>query len=205
VAASNYLGMYQLGDTIPLAGRTELAAWTPAPAILRVIHDGKVIAQQAGERIAVPLNERGAYRVEAWLELDGEYRPWIYSNPVHAEPLDLRSVQLPSNELAPEVEVVRNNRGDVFGRDPAVWREASPYFHVRRDFPPFTIAYCQWDYLTLPQQAQRFVAALAKAGARAEVVFIPGEGHISEILRITQPANVIACLFTQALRGMDNQ
>ena len=106
MAASNYLGMYQLGDTIPLAGRTELAAWTPAPAILRVIHDGKVIAQQAGERIAVPLNERGAYRVEAWLELDGEYRPWIYSNPVHAEPLDLRSVQLPSNELAPEV--VRN-------------------------------------------------------------------------------------------------
>ena len=343
LVASNNLGMYQMGDTIPLAGRTELVARTPATALLRVIHQGKVIAQQTGERIAVPLTQRGAYRVEAWLDVDGELRPWIYSNPIYAEPLDPTSVRLPSNELAAEVEAIRNlpyvdgtveekqkldvyrakgkekrpvlffvhggawrrgdrsqypplgnriaregyvvvipsyrlapkdawpaqiddvkaafewtrthvaeyggdperivvaghsagghlvsvlamreqgiravvsvsgvyeigavadARGDVFGRDPAVWREASPLSHVRRDLPRFTIAYCQWDYLSLPQQAEQFAAALTKAGVRSETVYIPGEGHISEMLRINEPANVIARLFTQALRGVDNQ
>lgn len=29
--------------------------------------------------------EPGAYRVEAWLKLDGEYRPWIYSNPIYVK------------------------------------------------------------------------------------------------------------------------
>jgi hypothetical protein len=25
----------------------------------------------------------GAYRLEAWLELDGEFRPWIFANPIY--------------------------------------------------------------------------------------------------------------------------
>ena len=27
--------------------------------------------------------ETGVYRVEGWLKLDGEDRPWIYSNPIY--------------------------------------------------------------------------------------------------------------------------
>jgi hypothetical protein len=29
------------------------------------------------------VKEPGAYRLEAWLELDGELRPWIFANPVY--------------------------------------------------------------------------------------------------------------------------
>ncbi len=27
--------------------------------------------------------EPGAYRLEAWLRLDDEWRPWLYSNPIY--------------------------------------------------------------------------------------------------------------------------
>jgi hypothetical protein len=31
------------------------------------------------------VKEPGAYRLEAWLTLDGEQRPWIYSNPIYVK------------------------------------------------------------------------------------------------------------------------
>ena len=48
--------------------------------------------------------------------------------------------------------------------------------------PPFLIAYCQWDYLTLPKQARDFEAALKKAFNPVQLVYIPQESHISEIV-----------------------
>ena len=33
--------------------------------------------------IGFPVKEPCAYRLEAWLKLDGEWRPWIFSNPVY--------------------------------------------------------------------------------------------------------------------------
>jgi len=29
------------------------------------------------------LSNPGVYRVEGWLKLDGELRPWVYSNPIY--------------------------------------------------------------------------------------------------------------------------
>jgi hypothetical protein len=29
------------------------------------------------------VTEVGAYRLEAWLKLDGELRPWIFANPIY--------------------------------------------------------------------------------------------------------------------------
>jgi acetyl esterase/lipase len=48
--------------------------------------------------------------------------------------------------------------------------------------PPFLIAYCQWDYLTLPKQARDFEAALKKAFNPVQLIYIPQESHISEIV-----------------------
>jgi len=29
------------------------------------------------------VKEPGAYRLEAFMELDGEHRPWLYANPIY--------------------------------------------------------------------------------------------------------------------------
>ena len=37
-------------------------------------------------RIDVPVDKAGNYRVEVWLTLAGEARPWILSNPIYVRP-----------------------------------------------------------------------------------------------------------------------
>jgi acetyl esterase/lipase len=338
-AGGNNLGVYQMGDSLPMASGTRLKIATPVAATLRVIYKGKTIARKTADRLTVPVTEPGAYRAEAWLEVDGELRPWIYSNPIYVEKPDPTSMQLPSGELAANVEAVRDllyvesstdekhkldiyrprgaakrpvlffvhggawrngdrrlypalgNRiaredyvvvvpsyrlapknlwpaqiddvsaafawtvrniaqygGDpnrivlagqsagghlvsllatrskdakavvsvsgvyrigsgmgVFGDDPAVRADASPLTHVHAGLPPFVVAYCQWDYLTLPQQAEAFHEALKGAGNVSQLIYIPQENHISEVLRVTEPDNLMARTFLDTLRRVDNQ
>jgi acetyl esterase/lipase len=74
---------------------------------------------------------------------------------------------------------VRNTPAFAFDGDKA---EASPLEFIRAGSPPFLITYCQWDYLGLPKQARDFAAALKKSFDAAEILYIPGETHISEII-----------------------
>jgi acetyl esterase/lipase len=108
-AAVNSLGVYQMGDGVPLAPGTRLTVRTPVPGRLKIILNGETVAEQASAaELTVPITKPGAYRAEAWLEIDGEQRPWIYSNPIHAEPVGLQTLQLPSNTLADGVEAVND-------------------------------------------------------------------------------------------------
>src|SRR4029434_10757136 len=63
-----------------------------------------------GTNLVYKAEQPGAYRLEAWLEVDGEDRPWIYSNPVYLQTPTLAdlSMNLPSHEGAPTVEVKRD-------------------------------------------------------------------------------------------------
>jgi acetyl esterase/lipase len=72
----------------------------------------------------------------------------------------------------------------VFGSDPGALEQASPLRYVSASAPPFLIGYCERDFATLPAQARRFHRALIDAGVPAELLFIPGQGHISEILHM---------------------
>ncbi len=65
-------------------------------------------------------------------------------------------------------------------------RDASPLAHVRGKAPPFLMTYCQWDYLGLPKQARDFAAALRRDFVGAQLVYIPGKSHISEMVDIWQ-------------------
>ena len=85
----------------------------------------------------------------------------------------------------------------MFGRDKQIRRDASPLFHIKNAAPPFLISYCQWDYLTLPAQARLFHAALRKAGVEARLVFVPREGHISEMISITRDDDPTATAILQ--------
>ena len=61
-------------------------------------------------------------------------------------------------------------------------RQASPLEFVHSSAPPFLVAYCQWDYWGLPKQARDFEAALKKTFDSVQVLYLPGETHISEIV-----------------------
>jgi acetyl esterase/lipase len=84
--ASNNLGVFNMGDSVPLDARTRLEVRLPVPAHVRLIHNGKVVEESDGTELKYPIKEPGAYRVEATLTADGEERPWIYSNAIFAAP-----------------------------------------------------------------------------------------------------------------------
>ena len=72
----------------------------------------------------------------------------------------------------------------AFGKDAQSRKDASPLFHVKEKAPPFLVTYCQWDYFSLPAQAKDFSKALGNAGAPVELVYIPAQSHISEMINI---------------------
>jgi acetyl esterase/lipase len=87
----------------------------------------------------------------------------------------------------------------VFGKDPQIRLNASPLHHVRADAPPFLVTYCQWDYFSLPAQARAFHRALQQAGVKTELVYVPRESHISEIVHVSNESDPTA---TAALKFM---
>ena len=73
---------YSMGDSLELAVNARLNVALPAPALVRVIRDGVLIAEEMSNMIALSVSQRGVYRVEAYLKKYGKYRPWIFSNPI---------------------------------------------------------------------------------------------------------------------------
>jgi acetyl esterase/lipase len=333
--AGNNLGVFPMGDSAPLLGTTRVVALTPLPARLKLIRNGTLIQETNGTNLIYSAKEPGAYRVEAWLSVDGEERPWIYSNPVYLKTPSLADLRLPSMELSPNVEAkndltytdgkaedeskhkldlylpkdkklapvfffihggawrtgdraqyvpignrfakegiltvvpsyrlapknphpaqiedvaaafawtmqhvseyggdtnriyvgghsagghlaallaldekflrghhfsTKNIRGTlalsgvynltigeslalVFGQDAQERKDASPLFHIQESAPPFVVTYCQWDYPTLGAQARQFHTALRKANVVSDLIFVPRESHISEVIAMVR-------------------
>jgi acetyl esterase/lipase len=70
--------------------------------------------------------------------------------------------------------------------------DPSPIAHVHSKAPPFLVSYCQWDSRALPLQARQFADALKKSFDSVELLYVPGQGHISEIIHIVSDDDVIA-------------
>ncbi len=352
--ATNNLGVYEMGDAIPLAGTTRLVLRSPIAANWKIFYEGKVVFEQKGALLSYVAAAPGSYRAEAWLEVDGEQRPWIYTNAIRTEKPDYSKVGLPNQTLDPGIGVEKDieytagaaedaekhkldiykkeglaanapvlffvhggawRSGDrkqypffgnlftksgyivvvpsyrlspkvkhpghiedvaaafawtvkniaarggdparivvaghsagghlvallatnpqwlatygldarniravlalsgvynltalegstnsaVFGSDPDVLRGASALKQIRSGLPPFLVTYCQWDYATLPQQAVEFHDALKSAGLRSELVYIPGESHITEMTNITKPTDALARTMQNFLEGL---
>lgn len=342
--AENNLGLYDMGDTIPLSGLAvsgaTLHAVLPIPAKLKLIHNGAVVAEANAAKFEYSPKEPGAYRLEAWLTVDGEDRPWIFSNPIYAA--KSTDLALPPGTLAPNVERRKDityidgdpadaakhkldlylpkdrshfpvlvflhggswRSGDrslyaafgnrfaklgigvaipsyrlmpknphpaqiedaaaafawvyknaaKFGGDPeriylaghsagghlaallalddsylakhevpirairgvatlsgvydvgeikefkSAGPAASPMTHVHPSAPPFLVTYCQWDYYGLPLQAREFAAALKKAFDTVNLDYIPGEGHISEVIHIVKDDDPLAQAILQLIQ-----
>jgi hypothetical protein len=73
-----------MGDEVKLSPGLKLTARLPLPAYLRLLRHGEEVATSEGKaEFEYAVKEPGAYRLEAWLKLDGEWRPWIFANPVY--------------------------------------------------------------------------------------------------------------------------
>ena len=331
--AQSYFGVFEMGDTVahnPLIGPVTISARLPVPATIRLLRDNMVVAEAHDWKLEYTAHDTGAYRLEALLNIDGEERPWIFTNPIFVGPpsdvtlpaipvssnvdvqanipytdgapadaekhkLDLylprdkknfpvlvfvhggswrsgdRSlykalgerfaragigVAIPSFRLMPQnphpaqIEdlaaafdwVYRNisERGgdashiflsghssgahlvallaldekylkkfdlshtairgviamsgvydvdklDTFiAGDANDKHDASPLAHAHSGEPPFFITYCQWDYFGLPKQARDFTTALKKNFVPAQLLYVPGESHISEVISLLQ-------------------
>jgi hypothetical protein len=75
-----------MGDEVKGAEGLKLSAKLPLSATVRLIHKGREVAKAEGKStFEFTPTEPGAYRLEAWLTLDGEPRPWLFSNPIYVK------------------------------------------------------------------------------------------------------------------------
>jgi hypothetical protein len=72
-----------LGSELALGAGLVLRAATPLPCRLKLLRNGHEIEHHEGDHASWPIRDPGVYRVEAWLELAGELRPWILANPIY--------------------------------------------------------------------------------------------------------------------------
>jgi hypothetical protein len=77
---------WPMGSEVPGAKNVRLRAEAPLDGTVKLIRNGEVMLEQAGGKIDVPLDTPGNYRVEVWLSMVGEARPWILSNPIYVRP-----------------------------------------------------------------------------------------------------------------------
>lgn len=103
--AVNNLGVFPMGDPAPLQDKTRLVALSPVPARLKLFHRGRLVTQTNGTNLTFVATAAGPWRVEAWLPVGDEERPWIYSNPVYLQPSSLWTMRWPNAVEAPNVRV----------------------------------------------------------------------------------------------------
>lgn len=72
-----------MGDEVKFSTEQKLLARFPVACHIRLLRNGKVVADFDHHQLEYSVEQPGVYRVEGWLNLDGEDRPWIYSNPIY--------------------------------------------------------------------------------------------------------------------------
>ncbi len=77
---------WPMGSEVPFAANLQLRAEAPLVGAFKLIRNGEVILEQSGNAIDLFVDKPGNYRVEVWLTLAGEARPWILSNPIYVRP-----------------------------------------------------------------------------------------------------------------------
>jgi hypothetical protein len=74
---------WPIGSEVPFANGMRLLAEAPLAGRFRLVRDGKVVLDQRGAVMEFAVGEPGVYRAEVWLNVAGEDRPWILTNPIY--------------------------------------------------------------------------------------------------------------------------
>ena len=74
-----------MGDAVTLAAGQSLRlhARLPEMAELRLLRNGRIVAQGRAAALSYDARDTGVYRVEAWKHRWGKPRGWIFSNPIY--------------------------------------------------------------------------------------------------------------------------
>lgn len=55
----------------------------PLAGIIKVLRNGEVVKEDRAAKLSYTVTEPGNYRVEVWVPIAGELKPWILSNPIY--------------------------------------------------------------------------------------------------------------------------
>lgn len=72
-----------MGDEIKWSQGLRLRVQTPIVGRIQVVRDGKAIKTVTARSLTLPVDRVGVYRIEVSLPVQGEWMPWIYSNPIY--------------------------------------------------------------------------------------------------------------------------
>jgi hypothetical protein len=72
-----------MGDELPWEPGLTLLGAASAVCRWRVFRNGTLAHEAHGDALRWTPPGPGVYRAEAWVRLDEEDRPWIYSNPIY--------------------------------------------------------------------------------------------------------------------------
>ena len=71
-----------MGDVVSLRDKPVLVAHLPLPAEVLLVRDGSTVRRFNSANLEHHPEAPGLYRLEAYLNVAGEERPWILSNPI---------------------------------------------------------------------------------------------------------------------------
>lgn len=74
---------WPIGSEVPFANDLHLRAEAPLEGHFKLIRDGQIALEHSGPGFEFQVDKPGVYRVEVWLNLAGEDRPWILTNPIY--------------------------------------------------------------------------------------------------------------------------
>jgi hypothetical protein len=72
-----------MGDGITYSPDLVLTAQTPHTGLIRLYQNGKIVDHSTAARLDHPVMEKGVYRIEVSLSIDGAPYPWIISSPIY--------------------------------------------------------------------------------------------------------------------------
>ena len=75
-----------LGDSIKIDQLKNLKALSPLPGQFKLVHNGKTINTSTANAYQFSFSEpieKGTYRIEMSLNLQGKLIPWVYTNPIY--------------------------------------------------------------------------------------------------------------------------
>ena len=72
-----------MGEALPCSDQALLRARSPVPCRFTLVKDGVTVERSEGREANFTPSGPGKYRVEAELQVRGEWVPWVYANPVH--------------------------------------------------------------------------------------------------------------------------
>lgn len=74
---------HEMGSQFKYSQETKVIGQSPLPAKWKLIRNGELVSQSDGRTFEASVKSAGNYRVELWLNLAGEDRIWILSNPIY--------------------------------------------------------------------------------------------------------------------------